>query len=843
VTPAYDPTVPPLYFDTETVGLHGPIALLQYAIGDGPIHLVEVWKQPIRETLDLYRMICEHPGGVVGFNLTFDWFHICQQGTTLLLMDDPSRLLIDCVEEYAIKESEGRDGPCFKPTRALDLMLFARKGPYQSTMDRGDIRIRRVPSPLSYLLAAELDRRIPLPEIYFSRQKVKRRWQSLPITDADGDVNTEFRDVVLKFAPSSGLKALAVDALGVKSEDVMAFGDIEPPPLLDEEGKVIPLVELGYAPFATAVGGPGAWNGAWPERIRLHVDHWATHEQGRKYAELDIVYTRGLHEHFGRPPLGDDDSELACMVGAVRWRGFKIDPDGIREIKAEAEKKVAEVPTAASHVKPWIYEKLTPEEIVAAKGSTKKTILEALMKQVGVRCEACAGKGEVWAEGLVPGVDSGLPCEACDGEGQYDHPAAERARLVLEARKGKYEINFYDKLLKAGRLHASFEVIGALSSRMAGRGGDLNAQGIKRDKYVREKFPLAWDGYVLCGGDFAGFEVVLAEAAYDDPDLRRDLLYKRPCIKCTRGDKRPECPRCKGEGVVDRYTEAETWCRECLSWHPKEGCDDCWGTGLCDTKIHALFGQFVYPDMTYDEIMRDKDKYTRCKSAVFAMLYSGEGYTLQDRLGVAIEVANAAHARFCSKYPGVGAAQRRIEAKFCTLRQDDLTQRITWSEPADYIESMFGFRRYFTLENKISKELFDLAQAPPSSWRRLNLRVTRNPRKGEQTAGGATQSALFGAAFALQASNKRAAGNHEIQSSGATVTKDVQRRIWDFQPAGVGRWLVIPINVHDEIMAPTVPELVDAVKAAVDAAVESYRGRVPLIKMEWSTHMESWAEK
>ena len=50
------------------------------------------------------------------------------------------------------------------------------------------------------------------------------------------------------------------------------------------------------------------------------------------------------------------------------------------------------------------------------------------------------------------------------GEGIFTHPAAERARLVLDARKGKYEINFYDKLLRAGRLHASFEVIGALSA-------------------------------------------------------------------------------------------------------------------------------------------------------------------------------------------------------------------------------------------------------------------------------------------------------------------------------------------------------------------------------------------
>ena len=573
----YDPNVPPIYWDTETVGLHGPIVLFQYAIGDGPIHLVEVWKQPIQATIDLFKMVVEHPGGVVGFNLTFDAFHLCQMATTLLLMSDKSAILEECINEYAMKEPEGRDGPCFKPVRALDLMLHARKGPYQSTMNRGDIRIRRVPSPLSYLLAAELDRRIPLPDIYFSRQKVKKKWQSYAILDVDGDVNPDFRDVVLKFAPSSGLKALAVDALKIPEDEIMAFGDIEPPDIYDENGKAIALEECGYAPYAVAVESYGEWKKSWPAFIQTHIDHWHTHEKARLYAEKDIVYTRGLHVHFGRPELGDDDSELACMVGAVRWRGFKIDPEGIKVLKAKAIAKVSTVPTAASHVKPWIYELLSPAEQIAAKGSTKKTILEALMKQVGIRCTECDATGEI----------DETPCDKCSGDGIFTHPAAERARLVLDARKGKYEINFYDKLLRAGRLHASFEVIGALSSRMSGTGGGLNAQGIKRDKEVREKFPLAWPGYILCGGDFAGFEVVLAEAAYNCPDLRRDLLFKRPCLKCTKGTKRPEC-RCKGEGVVDRDTVNQTWCHDCLTFNPKPGCDDCWGTGLSDSKIHAL---------------------------------------------------------------------------------------------------------------------------------------------------------------------------------------------------------------------------------------------------------------
>ncbi len=74
-----------------------------------------------------------------------------------------------------------------------------------------------------------------------------------------------------------------------------------------------------------------------------------------------------------------------------------------------------------------------------------------------------------------------------------------------------------------------------------------------------------------------------------------------------------------------------------------------------------------------------------------------------------------------------------------------------------------------------------------------------------QTAGGAVSSALYGAAFGIQAANMRAAANHEIQSPGGQITKAVQRRIWDLQPTGIHDLVVAPANVHDEIMCVTHP--------------------------------------
>lgn len=777
----------PIYFDTETCGFHGPTVLIQWALGDGPIHLHNVWKEPIIETLKLIESIASNPGGVVGFNLAFDWFHLCQTYTTLLELPDHSAYPEDLVEQYALAEPTARDGPCVKPVSACDLMLHARKGPYQSTMNRGDIRIRRIPTALAWSLASELEKRVPLAEIYFAKKKNKfeSHWKVYDIVDSDEDMDPDFKDVVLSFAPSSALKVLAADALKLKPDAILLFADIN----ISEKFKP---KEYGYAPFALAVSTPGEewhWAGsepkhpkyAWPAIISQHWNHWQYHTLAREYATKDVDLTRQLYKFFGSPEPDDDDSVLACMVGAVRWKGYKIDVEGIKALKVKAYEKLRQTPTAPAYARRYVQELMSPEERLVMNGSTKKVVLEEIAKWDGLPCAECDSTGKH--------PDTYEPCQACGATGYVKHLAAARAKEVLEARKAGKEIELYDKLLLAGRFHASFVVIGTLSSRMAGT-DQLNAQGIKKTKEVRSKFPLAWPGTTLCGGDFSGFEVVLAEACYNDPNLRRDLL-----------------------------------------------------TGK---KIHALFGQFVYPDMNYDQILASEgtadDRYTRSKSAVFAMLYGGEGFTLKERLGVPLEVADAAFAKFCEFYPGVGENRKRIIEMFCTLKQaGGLGTKVEWTEPSDYIESMFGFRRYFTLENRISKALFDLASTPPPAWKALKIKVTRRDR--EQTVMGAAQSALYGATFALQSSNMRAAANHVIQSSGATITKHVQRRIWDLQPAGVNSWIVQPMNVHDEIMCPTVPEYIDKVKETVDSTVESFRPKVPLIKMAWDRQLTSWADK
>jgi hypothetical protein len=55
-----------IFYDTETLGLSGPVVLIQWAEDDGEVHLFNVWKHRISETLDLIDYMMNHEGGIVG---------------------------------------------------------------------------------------------------------------------------------------------------------------------------------------------------------------------------------------------------------------------------------------------------------------------------------------------------------------------------------------------------------------------------------------------------------------------------------------------------------------------------------------------------------------------------------------------------------------------------------------------------------------------------------------------------------------------------------------------------------------------------------------------------------
>lgn len=756
-----------IYFDTETCGLHGVAVLIQYAIDDGETVLFSPWNNPIRDTLKLIEMICSHPGGVCAYNLTFDWFHL-QKLHNLFSLFDPDWYPILHIDEIAAKEREAIWGPCIKPVTALDLMLHAVKGPYQSVMERKDIVVRKVPAILAEQLCRELSRRIPMRDIYFSRKMdKKKRWQVMDYSEK-GQVIPTFKNVVLNFAASKGLKNIAIDAFDIDtSGTVLKFADVELP-------KSARPCEVGWAPFADAAPVDTKNKGnkkryPWPKVVERHIDHWAYNSRAREYAALDVDYLRRLRAHFNNPEPGDDDSVLACSVASTRWRGYAIDKEKIANQIAKLDEAIAQAPRDPRMVKKLLRPHFSEMEWLGFGGSTKKSVLEDL---------ATWTDEEVLPDGTVKTVP---------------HPAAKIAINILTARTAEKLKDTFLKILKAGRLHASFKVIGALSGRMSGADG-LNPHGINRADSIRECFTFADPDEVLSGGDFKSFEVSIAEAEYKDPVLRDDLLSGK--------------------------------------------------------KIHALFGQSAYPNMTYEQIVRSDgspdgqvDVYAKCKQCVFAIFYGAAAHKISQILGVSETEAEVILHKFFTRYVQVGISRAKVQDRFCSMKQLVPNGAVTWKDPDDYIESALGFRRYFTLENMITKHLFDLACSPPKDWNNLKIKIVRRKDGSEQFVGGATRSALYAAAFGLQALNMRAACNHVIQAFGSSITKNTQRKLWDLQPAGIHPWRVRPSNYHDELNVTHSPELTEQVEAVVKQAVESFRPVVPLIGIDWKPRMKNWSSK
>lgn len=778
--------ISPTFLDTETTGFHGIAVLLQAAIGEEEPQLWCPWTETVHNSLEWMRHYFLNKDGVVGFNLAFDWFHIQKLYNILILAEKrigKHEFPEEHINSIADLEKEAVFGDCFKPYNALDLMLYSSKNEYQALMNRKDIYIRRLPYRLAELVVMELNQRIVLKDVYFAKKAdPTRRWQIVDIKNDLGEVIPDLVDVVLRFAPSRSLKALAIDAGLQQAGDRLVFDDVA-------LNKRLMSNEDGWAPFAKApfkkkdgkLAYPSSkdWYGRWPDFLKEHIQHWAYNYEARTYAAADIEDTRGLYYHFGEPELGDDDSILACMIGSVRWRGFSIDREKIKQQLKETEVELSKYkfsfnsPTACRK----ILEQHMSEDMKKLIDSTSKTILEDVAKwKIEDVCDKCFGDG----------------CASCNKTGRVstgeEHPSAKDAKMILAARSLDKRRGDLNKLFLTERFHPDFIVIGAKSSRMSGAGG-LNAQGINSSPQIRSCFTLADENEILSGGDFDAFEVTIADGTYNDPALRQDLLN--------------------------------------------------------DHKIHAVFGQYLF-DMTYEEVMAtknlpaDKSAYALGKRGIFALFYGGNEDTLVRKCGVTLEKAREAYAMFAKKYPVMGLGRQKvIDAHTCVVQEKGIGSKVVWREPDEYVESMFGFKRFFTLENQICRVLFDLANDPPKEWKDEKAILVRRDRN--QTVVGATRSALFGAAFNIMSANIRAALNHKIQSTGATPTKSLQKRLWDLQPEGEHRWLVRNMQVHDELLNVSTEEMLPEIKIVLQDFHEHFRMYIPLLNITWLERMSSWS--
>lgn len=750
------------FVDTETIGFYGQPVLIQYAINDGEINLHNVWERPIQETLDLIDEIARNC--IVGYNLGFDWYKLNQFYTTFITAKDktltPSHY---SHEETQVMEAQGVYRGILKPKSCLDLMMVALEDQYQDLLFKGKQTIYKVPKILAESLVKELNK-IEFPDLYFAKYvDPTQRWK---IANEQGF----FVDLQIIFKPSAKLKDLCKH-LGITRAGRNKFEDL---------GAPTPEKEFGYKPYGWAT----------EEECNAVRNHWYTDKNARQYARDDVSDTRGLYEHLGRPLPDGTNSVLACMVACCKWRGFNVDTDMLSDLRAEYQTKNSKEEVnydSTDQVYQYVGAVMTDLEKEVFKTENKiscaKPILESIekMKEIGL-CPDCEAMS--------------IDCQTCDGEGMVEtkeHSAVSRARRVLEGRKADKRIGLIDKFLISKRFHASFNVMGTLSSRMSGGSGDskakdLNSQGIPAEDSFRSCFPLADENEILVGGDFDAFEVSIMCARYNDPFLIAELK--------------------KGK------------------------------------KIHGIFASFLF-NLSYEEILKtkgtDNDLYGKGKTAVFALCYGGQPYTIAKQCGCTLEQAEAGYKMWFEQFPNFTQVVDELTKDFSLINTDGESFKLVEGKP--YVESMLGFKRHYRIEQKLIKSIWALIKDHPKWWDESEIECIRKTKKGVQPIGRALMSALFGFMFSLQNSMIRTAMNHQIQSTGGQLTKELQVRLWDLQPEGYNNWVVRELNIHDEVMTVcNNQETAEKTKVIVRDFIEEYRELIPLLGMNWA-NINGWCEK
>jgi hypothetical protein len=719
------------YFDTESVGLTGPLVLIQTRYA-GENYVYHIWDHSVEETLKLLEWLCSR--NLVVYNMTHDWFHVNKLYNLFYNVpknrwkNPPIPEEIAAIERALVLDNRHAEW-CLKPKGVLDLFLYLRSGPLQELMipkTQDSIKIPLVPNERVKDLA-ELLRPIAdaIPDIYFHYRQDKGRWHIDPDTGKKG-----FSHLIFRMAPSMGLKPVIKHLFNREVQDY---------PVAKEWW----LNEDEWKP----------WGNGWEHLIRRHILTWK--HTSSSYATDDVEYLELLDEHYNYPPLNDLNSKLSISVACARWKGFDLDLNKIKH-ELNNQRMIARLaPQAPAESRRYISNN-DPLELIKLP-NTKKETLEEYIKL----------------------------------EGKH----SDRARQVLNARRAQKRIEILEKLIKATRFFPSYKVIGTKSNRMAGA-GSLNPQGIPHEKEFRKLFTLCSEqlGDCLSGGDYAGFEVTIADAVYNDNKLHVDLTSGK--------------------------------------------------------KIHGLLGAELY-GTTYEKVLASEgginypagdNIYNPAKNAVFAFFYGAMAFKIGQTASIDEKQAAKALKSFEKKYPGIGKERKRIQEMFCSVTQPGgKGTPVIWKDPAEKIESLLGFPRYYKLENSIIKGLYDVGERIPIEWSHGNNTVCRNDR--EQTVGGACRSAIYSTVFRLQQRNLRTAANHVIQSTGAEICKELQSSLWNLQPVGVQKWYVQLMNNHDEILCCHPSGLKEEINDVVAEHIKVFKKYIPLLEIDWKDGLKDWSDK
>lgn len=331
----FSPSV--LFMDVETVGLNGPLKLIQWAFGSSQIQTLALpkgWESDETTVLAVRQLLANlyNPAiTVVGFNVGFDLYHL-----------------------YRVTGNLYGHKPFL--CQVVDLLNHAKlRGPFAAwafSKKNGKVRVGKLPkSCVEVVVNAIRDEITPLvpghAKINVSHHAVDNR--------------PDLETISFNVSCSVGLKAHAKH-WGLKVQNLK---DIWPLPPKELEKLHLPYYEEGvYDEF---------------ERQADAVLRDKSHKFW-KYATDDIVYTRTMYEQFGCPAPDHHDATVAT-VAFTRFFGVPLDRPELERTKADLERRIqdAENLLAGTDLNSPKQRLALLRRFIPILASTNKKKLEALL--------------------------------------------------------------------------------------------------------------------------------------------------------------------------------------------------------------------------------------------------------------------------------------------------------------------------------------------------------------------------------------------------------------------------------------------------------------------------------
>lgn len=286
-----------LWLDTETVGLCGPCKLIQFAVDDGPVQMVPLYRgwrddtETGQKLWALFKMLDDANTLFIGFNVAFDLFHLYRLRHLWHGFDERSA-----------------DGRTMQPFRCqtLDLqvhaMMHSELAPF--AFSRGRVRsiaaVRRIPKVATNYVRDLVESRLRghIPD-FFKLNCSERRVAGKP------DLVT----LAWSVDGSLSLKNLARQwgLLTIKLDEVW--------PLPDKG------TEKPWLPYSDP---------AVHDRVEILCEQVMKNPQAPfwAYAKLDILLLRYAYERLGKPEP-DIHSENCHCVAYTRFCGFDLDRNAL----------------------------------------------------------------------------------------------------------------------------------------------------------------------------------------------------------------------------------------------------------------------------------------------------------------------------------------------------------------------------------------------------------------------------------------------------------------------------------------------------------------------------------